>query len=803
MRKIFTLFAAMLAALTVSASTTWNITNAKNDTLLKVILTATGGDTIVMAAGTYAEGVSAGDFYIDKSLVIKAAADADVTIQPQLPMLVRKGSRVEFIDVKFDATNLRKRVAWPETVILAYDASDGNKLIFEGCEFCNDTIKKPFIRCSSSNKLDSCIINNCKVHDTYNFLFLENSGLIGLNVTNSTFYNISSAPGYSAGIIDPRGSSAKVRIDQCTFYKCEPVSTDYGVVKVANSTAAVVSNSIFMMPSSTALRAIHMKSGNQVKNCIVYNYTASTNGIHYNVTPSDCQFVDPQFADPANNNFTPNEETSPAKGTGVGGTHLGDPNNWPASWQPAAVIPVTSIALDNTELTIGVNETFYLHATVLPNNATDPSVTWTSKNNSIATITNGAVKGIAAGEVMIIAKAGDKADTCTVTVSDAIPDFASPYFLKGTKAQLSGNIYISEADSLHYEDHTVAGTATWKINVTAPCFIGATANFKTGSASGSKLRVVILDSEDAQVGDSLMQSYYEKDGDKDFTGSIALPKAGIYTVKLVNIEPWSSAKLRGITLTKDASKDVVFKGAWDSWTLHPATSIAADGSCASVSINLGVFDNKEFGLTLGNNFRANGYGYHRGYTGCAGITGNDGNMKLTTDYVGEYTFKWFYANDSMAIEFPEKKLEDGFYLVGTFGGVDEWNIEDLDASKLFVWNTKVDDKDEYKLTLNLAEGDAFKVHAVSKGAFGYIYPDPGDNYVVNGDLAGNVTIYFRPEGNGGDDWHYHVIYCVRNGDPTAIDNTVVGEKAVKLMENGQLVIIKNGVRYNVLGTVIK
>ena len=472
---------------------------------------------------------------------------------------------------------------------------------------------------------------------------------------------------------------------------------------------------------------------------------------------------------------------------------------------PTAIIPVDAVVLDHEVLTLDVNETFYLHATVSPDNATYPTVTWTTSDDTKVTVENGTIKGIAAGTATITATAGEKSKTCEVTVSDAIPstDFASPYFLKGTKAELASNIYVSEADSLHYEDKSVCGTATWKINVTAPCFINATANFKTGSKSGSKLRIVILDREDAQVGDSLMQDYYNKDGDKDFTGSIALPKAGIYTVKLVNIQGWSSAKLRGITLTKDASKDVVFKGAWDSWTLHPATSIAADGSCASVSINLGVFDNKEFGLTLGNNFRANGYGYHRGYTGCAGITGNDGNMKLTTDYVGEYTFKWFYANDSMAIEFPEKKLEDGFYLVGTFGGVDEWNIEDLDASKLFVWNTKVDDKDEYKLTLNLAEGDAFKVHAVSKGAFGYIYPDPGSNYVVNGALAGNVTIYFRPEGNGGDDWHYHVIYCVRNGDPTAIDNTVVGEKAVKLMENGQIVIIKNGVRYNVLGTVIK
>jgi len=38
---------------------------------------------------------------------------------------------------------------------------------------------------------------------------------------------------------------------------------------------------------------------------------------------------------------------------------------------------------------------------------------------------------------------------------------------------------------------------------------------------------------------------------------------------------------------------------------------------------------------------------------------------------------------------------------------------------------------------------------------------------------------------------------------TAIDNTVVSEKAIKMFENGQLVIIKNGVKYNALGSVIE
>lgn len=49
------------------------------------------------------------------------------------------------------------------------------------------------------------------------------------------------------------------------------------------------------------------------------------------------------------------------------------------------------------------------------------------------------------------------------------------------------------------------------------------------------------------------------------------------------------------------------------------------------------------------------------------------------------------------------------------------------------------------------------------------------------------------------------IFTVYNdkGIATAIDNTVVGEKAIKMFENGQLIIIKNGVKYNALGSVIE
>ena len=43
------------------------------------------------------------------------------------------------------------------------------------------------------------------------------------------------------------------------------------------------------------------------------------------------------------------------------------------------------------------------------------------------------------------------------------------------------------------------------------------------------------------------------------------------------------------------------------------------------------------------------------------------------------------------------------------------------------------------------------------------------------------------------------IVLVLKGDTTAVENVGAEAKAVKMMENGQVIIIKNGIRYNVLG----
>lgn len=83
-----------------------------------------------------------------------------------------------------------------------------------------------------------------------------------------------------------------------------------------------------------------------------------------------------------------------------------------------SVVPVEveSIILDKKELSLRTGETVTLTATISPSDATDKSVTWTSSDTSVATVENGTVKAIKAGNTTITAKAGDKTAACNVSV---------------------------------------------------------------------------------------------------------------------------------------------------------------------------------------------------------------------------------------------------------------------------------------------------------------------------------------------------------------------------------------------------
>ena len=186
------------------------------------------------------------------------------------------------------------------------------------------------------------------------------------------------------------------------------------------------------------------------------------------------------------------------------------------------------------------------------------------------------------------------------------------------------------------------------------------------------------------------------------------------------------------------------------------------------------------------------------------INVDENNIKLITDVEGEYIFTWSYADSTLVVTFPEVepvtyRLENGFYLMGL--DMQDWTVEYLTADRLFVTNPEAEG--EYMITVTLAADQQFKAVSVENDAIITWYPDGVDNnYIVPAELAGQRTIYFRPDGQGGEEWHYGYLH-IDAGEPQGLEQAAATMDMMKMIENGQLIIIKNGVRYNAQGAVVR
>lgn len=147
------------------------------------------------------------------------------------------------------------------------------------------------------------------------------------------------------------------------------------------------------------------------------------------------------------------------------------------------VVKVESVSLDKTEYTfISIGRTLTLKATVLPADATDKSVEWSSDNTAVVAVdANGKVTSVSAGSATIKAEAKDgsgKFATCSVKVErrevdvKRAVDLGLPSGLKWANANLGasspedygdyyawGEIepYYSSQDPLTWKDGKTAG----------------------------------------------------------------------------------------------------------------------------------------------------------------------------------------------------------------------------------------------------------------------------------------------------------------------------------------------------------
>lgn len=157
-----------------------------------------------------------------------------------------------------------------------------------------------------------------------------------------------------------------------------------------------------------------------------------------------------------------------------------------------------------------------------------------------------------------------------------------------------------------------------------------------------------------------------------------------------------------------------------------------------------------------------------------------------------------------------KELKDGFNVWTGFFWVNGWNTLELyrngyagvdwaNAKAIRFYMEATDDKLE---ALNVLEswGEGGKIADKSAMTAGENYQELPLTDELRTRLANASHWMVQYARKGEAEFNVtDIVIVMKDGGATALDNTVAGEKAIKTFENGQLVIIKNGIKYNAMG----
>ncbi len=159
-------------------------------------------------------------------------------------------------------------------------------------------------------------------------------------------------------------------------------------------------------------------------------YVGNSQQLNAIITPQDAYTQDLRWMS-SNSNVAYVDNNGWVYGNGVGNAVITaittDGSNLSATCAVTVTyIPVESVTLSACELQMNEGESTYLSANVLPYNAYDRSITWTSSNPRVATVTsNGRVNAQAVGTTIITATTNDGTNisaACRVTVGNQIAD---------------------------------------------------------------------------------------------------------------------------------------------------------------------------------------------------------------------------------------------------------------------------------------------------------------------------------------------------------------------------------------------
>ena len=372
---------------------------------------------------------------------------------------------------------------------------------------------------------------------------------------------------------------------------------------------------------------------------------------------------------------------------------------------------------------------------------------------------------------------------------------ALPGTLLPAYAELSANASVTDGAIAFKPSTANSEYATWNVSFAQAGTYNVTIDMT--ASNGHTYGVALLSADGATQIDAVTEAQAWDTGVKEL-GAITVPAAGSYVVKLTNATQWSEAVLNSITIAAPAPAHTytvaggntdLFGTSWDPTNEANDMVLQEDNTykweMTDITLPAGTIEFKVC--------------EDHAWTNCWPAQ----NYQLAITEAGIYTIQIYYnPNDNNYVGAVATKTGDAQVdpVVSIAGSMNSWNTS-ADVMTL------AEDKQTASITLNL-EAQTYEFKVVMNGsewlsnaqeftrenATAAEMTGNLDNMHLVADVAGEYVFTWTFATN---------TLAITFPSATAITNTEAAMPVEKVIENGQLIIIKNGVKYNAQGTVVK
>lgn len=823
--------------------------------LSKAVAAAAAGATITLGDGIYEESSS---FSFDKEGLTIVAAEGTkpiIKLTGEWTSLNLSASTT-FDGITIDGNGVAK---YP----VSSTGTNASTFVFTNCEFKNYityAISNPY---GGGTYAESIVIDKCLFHDGGAAVCFNKRGYNGnaacnsFKMTNTTIYNVTCSEW--VGIIhiasneEATDAQNEVIIDHITMYNFTP--NELGGITSRFSENVSITNSIFANPTGNANQyAFRVYGASEVKNTLYHNTRIEG-------TPTDCLNADPLFVNAAENNFQL-YANSPAVGTGTDGSNLGDPR-WGVSAKVLGkrinVTPEQASSLqwiiqnDESDLksgdTLVLADGLYEVAYSITFNKPDicimaaenakPVIKLTQEGTVLTIQTTTSFDGITfdGGNVAkyLIATTGVNPGTLTINncefrnwtywaLSNQYEETASidsviinnTIFHDGAQSAISFN---NKAPEGTHSCNYFSLTNSTIYNVVSTEYAGIVHVSSNGEATGMQNKVIIdhvtmynLDGGDLGI------IAVRKSSDLTISNTIiANPAAGerasyVYGGLAENVVYYNVSQDGDLTYTNCITADPLFVDAANNdFTLQatsPAIGAGTDGSnlgdprwgveepafitlttgdnSAVIAANIG----KTVDVVIDRSFTAND-GY---YTLCvpfnmtASVIGKTYSLGTITEHV---------SGQGININLKEEnELSAGMpYLVLPKADMTQLVVEDVTILEDPVAGQNITNDE---LNVKIFFEGLYSAAGQTNGSTEYYVGANGNLYNAVVDKRGLCGVFTITDKQG-EPTKVRARVVAGENEVTGVEDIITNEAPQKVIENGQLIIIRNGLKYNVQG----